>query len=235
MTLGKRLKELRAERDLSQPQLAEMIGIEQSYLSKIENDKSIPSNDIFRACLEAFNMSIDSFMASIENPQQQPKLADIPDIEMWLKNKQIHRIKAQRHYLYTSCLLIALGFCLFYTGYSKKIFDETLYEYRSPGVVLEGEPDNIFYNWRNLMASNKREDIEAKMLEIERRKAPSIVQLSDYMGSEFEQPVAQGRRVFYFDKELEQPRKINPWLEVIGIFLAILGVLGFILERRFFK
>lgn len=235
MSLGKKLKELRVQRDLSQPQLAEMIGIEQSYLSKIENDKSIPSNEIFRACLNAFNLSLDEFMSSIDNLEQQGKLTEVPDIEIWLKNKQIHRAKSQRHFLYLSGLFIALGICIFYMGYSKKIFDETMFEYRSPGIVLEGEPDNIFFNWRHLMESNAREDISARALEIERRKDMKVVLLPEFTDSQFEQNVEEGKRVFYFEKELIVTRKINPWLEIIGIFLFVLGALGFVLERKFFK
>jgi len=43
MNFGERIKQLRTERNMTQPQLAEAIGIEQSYLSKLENDKSVPS------------------------------------------------------------------------------------------------------------------------------------------------------------------------------------------------
>ena len=47
MRLGERLRQLRQARDLTQPELADAIGIEQSYLSKLENDKYVPSADIF--------------------------------------------------------------------------------------------------------------------------------------------------------------------------------------------
>ena len=50
-TLGQQLKQLRNNKKLSQPEFAQQVGIEQSYLSKLENDKSIPSNEIFRALL----------------------------------------------------------------------------------------------------------------------------------------------------------------------------------------
>jgi len=43
MNFGERIKQLRTARNMTQPQLAEAIGIEQSYLSKLENDKSVPS------------------------------------------------------------------------------------------------------------------------------------------------------------------------------------------------
>ena len=40
MTLGQYIKQLRTDMELSQPQLAERMQVEQSYLSKLENDKS---------------------------------------------------------------------------------------------------------------------------------------------------------------------------------------------------
>ena len=39
MTLGKRLKELREQQNMTQRQLAEAIGVDFSYLSKIENER----------------------------------------------------------------------------------------------------------------------------------------------------------------------------------------------------
>ncbi|MCL1076679.1 XRE family transcriptional regulator [Parashewanella spongiae] len=51
MTLGQIIKQIRVEKALSQPELAEKIGIEQSYLSKLENDKSLPSNEMLQAIL----------------------------------------------------------------------------------------------------------------------------------------------------------------------------------------
>jgi HTH-type transcriptional regulator, competence development regulator len=39
MTLGQRIKELRRQRRLTQRQLAEKVGVDYTYLSKIENDR----------------------------------------------------------------------------------------------------------------------------------------------------------------------------------------------------
>ncbi len=40
MRFGEKLKELRNEKEWTQPEMAEAIGIEQSYWSKLENGKS---------------------------------------------------------------------------------------------------------------------------------------------------------------------------------------------------
>lgn len=56
MHFGERLKQLRTERGLTQPQLAQAAGIEQSYLSKLENDKSVPSAEMFSTLLAGLGM-----------------------------------------------------------------------------------------------------------------------------------------------------------------------------------
>ncbi len=51
MNIGERIKQLRIDKNLTQPQLAELANIEQSYLSKLENDKYIPSREILCSLL----------------------------------------------------------------------------------------------------------------------------------------------------------------------------------------
>ncbi len=58
MNFGEKLRQLRNDKDLTQPELAEAMGIEQSYLSKLENDKSLPSNDVLNRILDVFGLEI---------------------------------------------------------------------------------------------------------------------------------------------------------------------------------
>ena len=67
MNFGDRIKQLRTQKNLTQPQLAQAIGIEQSYLSKLENDKSVPGADIFQSILRAFNMDVASFLEGVDD------------------------------------------------------------------------------------------------------------------------------------------------------------------------
>ena len=46
MNFGDKIRQLRKDKNFTQPELAEAMGIEQSYLSKLENGKSLPSNDV---------------------------------------------------------------------------------------------------------------------------------------------------------------------------------------------
>ena len=56
MKLGERIKQLRNDAELTQPELAVKAGIEQSYLSKLENEKSTPSFEILTKIASAFEM-----------------------------------------------------------------------------------------------------------------------------------------------------------------------------------
>jgi transcriptional regulator with XRE-family HTH domain len=56
MNFGERLKQIRTEKGLTQPQFAQLAGIEQSYLSKLENDKSVPSAEMFTTILSGLGM-----------------------------------------------------------------------------------------------------------------------------------------------------------------------------------
>lgn len=57
--MGKRLAELRAERKETQEFVAEAIGISTEYLSKIENDKKMPSLEVIMLLKEYYNTSLD--------------------------------------------------------------------------------------------------------------------------------------------------------------------------------
>ncbi len=56
--LGKRIKELREQRKLSQLQLAEILNMEASNLSKIERGVQIPKEESLLKLINAFNVNM---------------------------------------------------------------------------------------------------------------------------------------------------------------------------------
>ena len=171
MSFGERLKNIRHKKGLSQPELAELAGIEQSYLSKLENDKSLPSNDIFRNLLQALEMSVETFIEGIDKNTLVSKLKSIPDIEQSLLQARQQNIAATRRYLYVCSFMVAIGVTLFYAGYTKTLFSEWVYEYKSEGIVLTGEQATIFDTWDRLIpdGARNREMWQAKKLEMAQR------------------------------------------------------------------
>lgn len=62
MAIGKNLKHWRQVRGLTQPELAEKAEIEQSYLSKLENGHSQPSEGVRDRLAEALEIDADTLM-----------------------------------------------------------------------------------------------------------------------------------------------------------------------------
>ncbi|ABV38463.1 hypothetical protein Ssed_3859 [Shewanella sediminis HAW-EB3] len=232
MTLGNQIKHFRNERGYSQPELAELAGIEQSYLSKLENDKSVPSNDIFRQLLSALSLTTQEFVDSLDTDKHKQQLNLIPDIELLLAQKNKMNVQNLRRYLYISSILLIIGVTLFYTGSSKQLFSETRYQYQSHGLVMIDEPDDIFSSWPHRI---DRALMKERRLEMENRKDNSFLLTTENRGPEFTVILENGKRHYFFDKEERIPRAINAWLQILGVLLVTSGLIGFLLEKRFNK
>ena len=235
MTIGKQIKHFRAERNFSQPELAELAGIEQSYLSKLENDKSIPSNEIFRSLLSALSLNTQEFIDAIDTNENKHQLNQIPDIEHLLSQKDKMKFQNIRRYLYTSSALIILGLSLFYVGTSKQLFNETRYQYESQGVAFADEHHDIFSSWSRIIdtsGEDGRQLMRTKKLEMANRKDTHYLLIRENRGPSFVTDVTGGKRHYRLDKEEQIPRQINAWLQIFGVLLLCSGIMGFVLERR---
>jgi len=235
VTLGEQLKKLRQMRNFSQPELATLVGIEQSYLSKLENDKSIPSNDIFKQLLKALKIDLTEFLQSFEYKKSYNQLVQIPIIEQWLNQKSKKSTRSQKHYLYRCAALIVIAITLFYTGFSKVVFTEAYQQYYSLGVILPNEPEEIFTKWDEFSDITNRAAYKEKKLEIAKRKDEKIILTTENLGERFKTAVSGGTRLYIRDFPQKISRPINAWLQVIGVLLFSIGIFGFVLERRFYK
>jgi transcriptional regulator with XRE-family HTH domain len=95
MTFGERVRDLRKAKNFSQRELADIIGVNFTYLSKIENGKldfaSFPSEDTIRKLAEALEADVDELLLMakkippdirdrvIEKPDAFRKLAQLDD------------------------------------------------------------------------------------------------------------------------------------------------------------
>lgn len=236
MSLGEQLKNQRHKKQLSQPELAELAGIEQSYLSKLENDKATPSNEILRKLLSALELTLEQLLERLP-PESVNALSQLPDVEQMITSKQQNTFNQRRRLLLGSSFLVALAITLFFTGYSKLVFTEVKHEYYSEGVVLDGEPKGIFKDWPRLYGHDKesRKLKDAKSIEMTKRQDLEHMRVDTWLGEYIEKPVQGGTRYFKHFKEVEEPQPINAWLQVIAVFMFVCGVMGFVLERRVFK
>lgn len=251
MTLGDRLKQLRTDKNWTQPQAAETIGIEQSYLSKLENDKSVPSAEIFSAILTAYSLSAAKFLEGLNLMQLDRQFLLVPAVAAQLNNhKKIH-IHSIKKWLFSSAIAFALGLTLIIAGHLGLVFTNKQYQYVSAGVVKKGESQFIFNNWRQDLdmmpgisyppehMDSLRETITKKRQEMVQRQAEDYLLTNDYKGEIFILPVEGGTRTYQLHRGFSDGKNLLPLknrlLMFFGFLLTFGGTTGFFVEYRLRK
>ena len=238
MTLGEQIKYMRQQQGLSQPELAEKSGIEQSYLSKLENNKSIPSNEMLRKLLIGLNTELAVFLSAFDNSYIRSKLKVIPDVDQWLEQQHANHFKQSRLYLWLASALIVLATTIFFIGYSKLVFTEIRYEYFSHGLIKQGEVNDVYRNWPRLLdkkSPNYEKEYNDKRIEMLKRQEPKYVLLSDYKGESFIKNIGNDTRRYQYVTQRSANTSINGWLQVLGVMLFSMGTMLFVLESKFKK
>ena len=238
MNVGDRIKQIRTEKNLTQPQLAQAIGIEQSYLSKLENDKSVPSADIFQAILRAFGIDVETFLEGIDDKIVRQELRQIPEVANHLNSQATQRVHNVKKWLYLSGVAGVLGLTLIVAGYKHMIFSGTQYAYASQGVVHPDEPSNL-YGMFDMWLGAKVAAGEIDEHESRRRQAEIISRMKqDYRledtsrGLEFIETVPGGTRLYKVAHQNFVERPANRYMTLAGVLLAFASLFGFIIEAR---
>jgi len=238
VNFGEKVRQLRAERNLTQPQLAQLIGIEQSYLSKLENDKSIPSADIFQAILKAFGIDVASFLEGVDEKQVQRDLRQVPEVSNHLNARMTLKIHSIKSWLFISGIALTLGLALGLAGVRGLLFPQSQFNYESPGISLPGEPSDFFDNYFGYVLQKRAAELISEqekfqlLDEINKRRVRDYRVLDHYRGKAYIEEVPGGRRNFYFTHISEYERPENRWLIFAGALLAFGGIVGFIVEAR---
>ena len=74
MLLGKRLRELREAKNLTQGDIEKATGLTRPYISRVENGRSVPGIEILERWARAFGMPLYQLMYDGEKPPAPPKL-----------------------------------------------------------------------------------------------------------------------------------------------------------------
>jgi transcriptional regulator with XRE-family HTH domain len=249
MNIGERIKQLRTDKNLTQPQLAELADIEQSYLSKLENDKSIPSSEILMAVLKALAVDIPTFLKGIDESVIERHLLQISEVAVHRNAESRLRIRQIKRWLLGAALSCAIGLALIFGGLKQLIFtpvNETLYQYVSEGIIFQGEPEDLFNYWPSNIDGRLRAgqtpsqelDLAVRMAQEEFRKrlGTDNQQSPTHKGRTYRVDVDGGYRIYSFNgTEITTNRtfeRCNNWLAVLGAFLAFGGLFGFVVEFR---
>lgn len=96
MNIGDRIKELRIQKQLTQSNLAEMVGLTYVQVGRYETHKSTPSSDILQKLAEALNTTTDFLMNGSNNDMVA---AQLMDKELLTQYKRIEQLNNEDKYL----------------------------------------------------------------------------------------------------------------------------------------
>ncbi|MFZ6873335.1 helix-turn-helix domain-containing protein [Undibacterium sp. Di27W] len=244
MNFGDKLKQIRTEKNWTQPQMAEVLQIEQSYLSKLENDKCLPSAEMFQSILHKLSVSSAEFLADLDKSLLQNELKLIPDVAAYLSQSQKSRMKIIKTYLFASALICLLGLSTIYAAKREIFFSNYVYLYESLGVIQDGEPENIYEKFRTVnnmkLAAGivTSEQLSAEIYEFEsKRLRPEKFESDRDLGNQFERKLDKGHRKFELNNTRARLSAVdsNRYLEFFGAILLACGLLGFVIEWRLRK
>ena len=242
MNFGEKLKQIRTERNLTQPQLAEAIGIEQSYLSKLENDKSIPSADMFNTIIKTLALDPKDFLADIDKTVLQTSLRHIPEVSQFLNGAVTRRVHNAKKWVIGAATACAVGFALMLAANDGIFSPNNQYKYISKGVILKAESDHVFDQFReiqNLKLSGSlisHADYAKTLADFETDRVRMVtIETWGNKGSVFFEHTDNGRRKFELIKVTHVRSTTNKLLQYLGALFAFCGVLAFLMEWRLRK
>ena len=239
MNFGERLKQTRTEKGLTQPQLAQAAGIEQSYLSKLENDKSVPSAEMFSTILAGLGMDEATFLKQVDRDILKTTLGHIPAVCQFATHSAAAQVKDTRRWLYGSALAWVLGFAMMLAANDGIFFSNKLYKYSSPGVILAGEPEHIFDKQNELlglkMVANiiTQQEMSKQVAEfLANRARPVTVEWPVSRGTVYVEPADNGRRRFDLVDTTHVQAFGNRILQFLGAIVILCGFVGLFIEWR---
>ena len=235
ITFGAYVRQRREAKGWTQPEAAAQIGIEQSYLSKLETGKSFPSDEVYGRLAKGLSIDIKDMGAALCAADLQ-KLKDVAAI----RDALLERRKGQRK-LVRGWMLAGLG-CLMLGGVcvgaaaAYPALDIYEFRYRSIGVIEPGEPLDAFdiveeTLKRETPAFEERSKLQQKMI---LRIDEEFRTITDFRGDSFIEAAFEGRRKFeQFDQRLAQ-EKMPPlrWLLAPGFMFFAASIGCFHIARR---
>lgn len=237
MKLGERIRQLRAEQNLTQPELAEKAGIEQSYLSKLENGKGVPSFDIINRIAESFEMTGMELVNSLEHSYIEQSLSHLPEVAAEYASVRAKKEIQLKKRFVIAAILMVMGLGLFTAGQTELFFKNSIWVYQSDGVILPGEHILQFDQGRLSDVGETREENEARLIANRDRIDTVIIELHKDKGGFFLENVEGGQRYYSLVSPGHNLRSENAALKVLGgmAMLAGLFYLGFVIIFGIFR
>ncbi|MEX0902276.1 MAG: helix-turn-helix transcriptional regulator [Pseudohongiellaceae bacterium] len=144
MQFGEKIRILRQQADMTQPELADRLNIEQSWLSKIETGKVVPSSEFIQAVLNYFQLTLDELIGDLDIFDLKAHLGAVPEIATYLYLSKAGIHQKRKHWSIVSALLCAVGGALLMLASQNLLFPPNQYLYHSEGLIYFGEPLDLY-------------------------------------------------------------------------------------------
>ncbi len=235
MTLGEKIRQLRNQAGLTQPELAVKAKVEQSYLSKLENDKASPSFDVIEKIAQALELEVMALIESLDNHYLQQNLAHLPEVALKLDHcKQRQNAKLKKGYL-LSALLIVCGVALVTLGNSNTIFPNMVYQYKSMGFINSGEVNRHFRTHPLHELAESREQSQQRIAKNISRIDEELLLTRSYQGESYVENYGPRKRYFELVDQREVESPMRDISMVMGFICLLSGGFGLGYVFRFFK
>ena len=236
MKFGEFIKQQRDKKGWTQPEAAEKIQIEQSYLSKIENNKATPSSDIFDQLKLQYGFSIKELDGALSNSDLE-KLTDIAVVKEFLLTMKKRMERHKRNWMIVGLLMTMWGAFSFALGIVMKDHTTLLHLYESKGVVKQGESLNIYNN----LPSSSRLSGFISLGETQHFEQNPMFERLDYQqltfdvdkGTFFTEDTQDGKRRF---NRVQNFREQSLWPHYLGVSFGVMllagGLCSFYLRKK---
>ncbi len=142
MKFGAYLRQKRESKGWTQPTASQNVGIEQSYLSKLETGKSYPSEDTFDRLVEAYEIDFGE-MSQTVFPAELEKFKDMKDVQSAILGQHQRELSLVRNWFVAGlAFLMVGGASLGLVALPDQVRQQFLY--RSEGIILPGEALSVF-------------------------------------------------------------------------------------------
>ncbi|MCF6319050.1 MAG: helix-turn-helix domain-containing protein [Proteobacteria bacterium] len=234
MKLGEKIKLLRTEKELTQPELAQKAGIEQSYLSKVENDKAVPSFDIINRISMALETTGMELIDELSQSYVEKELSHIPEIAAeYAAIRYKREVKMKNRFVFAA-LLVVFGIGVVLTGYKILLFSETAYHYQSDGIIKVDENILQFHSYPISEINETIIETKERLNKNRGRFDRVFLKLRENKGNAFVRKVEGGaRRYYYYESRSIKDCIGNDLISIFGIMLVSAGLFFFLFNIRF--
>lgn len=244
MNFGAYLKIQREDRGWTQPVAAEKIGIEQSYLSKLELGKATPSEEMFERIITAYEINTTAMARDVDLSDLE-RLREIGAVRDMVRRIEGKTSRTRRSWLLAGMIMVALGGAILSFVITERRYGDTEWAYVSKGIILEGESDFVFADIN--LKSPKMNPVAAECPEdalctqpvtfvedpIMKRVHPQYLFIGQYRGAYFAMDVEGGRRVFEEAGKRRKPETLNIHVfHALAVALLLGGLASFYTSRR---